>query len=159
MRDGFYIGVKGFGMNMNAGKRGNHFLLPSVLEISQVVKSSQCLGEIDKTQSGMENAAHKADDEGRGEGARLVWHGADVTHELRSEVDCSGFGLIPRILSRGGRTGWCSGTRAIAREWLSARRTVERVHGPERYFVATGVLQKVIQDEVVRRSSRRIRLL
>ena len=102
MRDGFYVGIKGFGMDMNSGKCGNHLLLPSVLEISQVVESSQCLWEIDKTQSGMENAAHEADDEGRGQRARLVWHGADVTHVLRSEVDCSGFGLIPRILSRGG---------------------------------------------------------
>lgn len=89
-------------MDVNAIKGGFQLFPPSVVEIAQVVEGSQCLGEVDQRQAGVEYAAGEADDEGRWQRAGLLGDRVDVAHELRGEVHRGRLGVAPGRLSGGG---------------------------------------------------------
>ena len=79
--------------------RSDQLFAPPGLEVSEIVQGCQSLGKVDEGKTRMKDAADEADDEGGGQGARLLGHGVEVAHKLRGEVDGGRLGFVPRDLA------------------------------------------------------------
>ena len=114
----------GFDSQTTQGTR--YLLAPAGVQITQVVKSRQGLGELDFMQIGGEAATQEASDKARGQSSGLGGVTSDKIRQLRSQLAGGIDGLV-RIRGRLGRASAADGVH------------VEAVHGTQRDFIGAGV--------------------
>lgn len=137
--------------NVQALHGRRQLLLPSGLEILEVVEGRQGLGEIHGLELGSEAAAQEGGQERGWQGAWLGWEAGDLVDQLRAKVGGRvhiGFFLGgSRGLGRGGsprgKEG-LGGTIAVAVGLGGV--AVDGVHGTQRNFVGSRIAQAVVED-------------
>lgn len=130
-----------------------HLLLPTTLEILQIVQSSQCLREIDALELLGEATTQERAEEVWWQRAGLRWKTRDLVDQLRAKIGSSVDRVIRvrRFVGLGrfsgdgiaGREGSLWGTIGIG---SLGRVTVDGVHGAQWDFIRVWVTQTVIKD-------------